>query len=71
VATKSPAERQKLRRIREGLGLTRANVWAPPVFLEYLISIGSIAPAQTNDPDALGDAIMEWAAIMQAVDIRS
>lgn len=66
---KTVAQRQKLWRIRETLGLIKASVWAPPNFVEYLILIGAITPAEADDPDALGNAILTW-AIKQAEEVR-
>ena len=66
---KSAAERQKLKRDREALGLIKARVWAPSDFVEYLILMGAITPAQSLDPAELGNAILEW-AIKQAEEVR-
>jgi hypothetical protein len=63
------AQRQKLYNDRQKREVTRAIVWAPPFFLEYLIHVGAIAAEQTADPKALGEAIMEWAKHMVAVDL--
>lgn len=66
---KTPAQRQALKRVRDALGLVKASVWAPPDFVEYLIGLRAITPAEAGDPDSLGNAILTW-AIKQAEEVR-
>lgn len=58
---KSAAERQKLWRNRQALGLQRANAWVPCELIQYFVDLGALTEAQSADPEEVGNAVATWA----------